>query len=251
MTNPHGPPHSTPPFSPRVRPPGAGVVVAIDGPAASGKSSTAQWVARRLRFRHIDSGALYRAATAAVLRRHESVKDQPWTEADVLDAAHGISLRPQGESFAPTLEDGLIEEEIRDANITRHVSRVAQMPRVREWVNEKVRLAAESKDVVVDGRDIGTVVFPDADVKIFLIADPWERARRRLTQRRGHAPSDQNIAEETERLIQRDARDSIQTIQAKDALVIDTTYLTQEEQVERIVAVVQVVTRRPGDTSSH
>jgi cytidylate kinase len=110
----------------------------------------------------------------------------------------------------------------------------------RVWVITKVRTLAKGRSVVVDGRDIGTVVFPEAHLKIFLIADPWERARRRLIQRLGRSPADQEIAEETERLVQRDARDSTQTVQSKDAVLIDTTYLTQEEQVERIVALVKV-----------
>jgi cytidylate kinase len=111
---------------------------------------------------------------------------------------------------------------------------------VREWVDANVRKAAEGRDVVVDGRDIGTVVFPDADLKVFLIADPWERARRRLTQRHGRAPTDAEIAEETERLVQRDAKDATQTVQAKDAILIDTTYLTQAEQVERIASLAEI-----------
>ena len=123
------------------------------------------------------------------------------------------------------------------------------MPRVRQWVNAQVRRAADEFDVVVDGRDIGTVVFPDADLKIFLVADPWERARRRLVQELGRRPSDEEIAAETERLVHRDSRDATQTVQAKDAILIDTTFLTQEEQVERIVALARAVTRRQGDTS--
>jgi cytidylate kinase len=124
------------------------------------------------------------------------------------------------------------------------------MPRVREWVNAQVRRAAESRDVVVDGRDIGTVVFPDADLKVFLIADPWERARRRLIQRLGRHPNDQEIAEETDQIVRRDAKDATQTVQASDAVLIDTTYLTQEDQVERIVALAKAVTQRPADTSA-
>jgi cytidylate kinase len=99
--------------------------------------------------------------------------------------------------------------------------------------------------VVVDGRDIGTAVFPDADIKIFLVADPWERARRRLVQRLGRRPTEEETADETERLVQRDARDATQTVQAKDAILIDTTYLTQQEQVERIVALARAAARRP------
>lgn len=219
-------------------------MVAIDGPAASGKSSTAQWVAQQLGFRHVDSGALYRAATAAALDRAGAPED--WTEGSVLAAAAGIALRPTAYTFAPVLDGRPLDEEIRGPDVTRHVSRVAQMPDVRAWVNERVREAATGHGVIVDGRDIGTVVFPDADLKIFLVADPWERARRRLVQRRGRTPTDAEIAEETERLVQRDARDATQTVQAKDAVLIDTTYLTQEEQVERIVALVRVLQRDIG-----
>ncbi len=216
-------------------------MVAIDGPAASGKSSTAQWVAKRLGFVHIDSGALYRAATAATLRR--STDAERWSEDEVLEAAREIAIEVRRGSMVPLLGAEELEEEIRGPVVTQHVSRVAQMPRVREWVNRCVRRAAEGRSVVVDGRDIGTVVFPDADLKVFLVADPWERARRRLVQRLGRVPTDVEIAAETERLVQRDARDATQTVQAKDAVLIDTTYLTQEEQVERIVALVLALER--------
>lgn len=226
----------TPPSSRRIRSARGSLVVAIDGPAASGKSSTAQWVAQRLGFRHVDSGALYRAA-AAVAIAHAG---EEFDEAIVLGLLQEISLRPAEHSFTPVWKGGEMEEMIRAPEVTRHVSRVAQMHGVRQWVNAHVRLAAEGRDVVVDGRDIGTVVFPDADLKVFLIADPWERARRRLTQRHGRTASDAEIADETERLVQRDARDATQTVQAKDAVLIDTTYLTQAEQVERIVSLAGV-----------
>jgi len=224
------------------------VVVAIDGPAASGKSSTAQWVAQRLAFRHVDSGALYRAATAAQIRRGTPEAD--WTEEQVCDAARRVKLVPRGTSFSPMIGGELADEELRGLEVTRHVSRVAAMPRVRAWVNDRVREAARHNDVVVDGRDMGTAVFPDATVKVFLVADPWERARRRLVQQLGRSPADEEIAEETGRLVQRDARDATQTVQAKDAILIDTTFLTQEEQVERIVALVKAVTQRDDTTSA-
>jgi cytidylate kinase len=207
-------------------------VIAIDGPAASGKSSTAQMVAERLGFLHVDSGSLYRAATAAVLR----LESEPsrWTEASVLEAVRAVGLRAARTSFYPVLDGRAIEDEIRGGDVTRNVSRVAQMPRVREWVNTKVREAAESKDVVVDGRDMGTVVFPEADLKIFLVADSRERAARRLRQR-GTPTSEQLLDDETIRIRERDALDARQTVPAADAVVIDTTGLTQAEQVEQIV----------------
>lgn len=237
----------TPPSSPRIRSARGALVVAIDGPAASGKSSTAQWVAQRLGFRHVDSGALYRAATAVAIARG----NEEFDEAAVLAGLPEISLRPEQHSFAPVWKREDMEQRIRAPEVTRHVSRVAQMQGVRQWVNTNVRLAAEGRDVVVDGRDIGTVVFPDADLKVFLIADPWERARRRLTQRHERTPSDAEIADETERLVQRDARDATQTVQAKDAILIDTTYLTQAEQVERIVSLAGIFLEgRPADGSA-
>jgi len=223
-------------------------VIAIDGPAASGKSSTAQWVAQRLAFRHMDSGALYRAATAAMLRR--GAKEESWTEAEVCDAARSVRLIVRGTSFSPLIENQPADEELRSLDVTRHVSRVAAMPRVRRWVNERVREAALDHDIVVDGRDMGTAVFPNASLKVFLVADPWERARRRLVQQLGRSPTDDEIAEETGRIVQRDARDATQTVQAKDAILIDTTFLTQEEQVERIVALAKAVTQRDITTSA-
>lgn len=174
----------------------ANTVVAIDGPAASGKSSTAALVADELGYRHVDSGALYREETA----------------------------RRIGAS------------DLRSPDVTAAVSRVAQLPEVRTQVNAEVRRIADCENVVVDGRDMGSVVFPDAQLKIFLIAEASERARRRLHQRLGRAASDAELAEETRQLVARDASDATNTFQAKDAVLVDTTYLTQAEQVQRIVA---------------
>lgn len=171
-----------------------------------------------------------------------------WTEARVLEASKDVRLAKRGTTFVPESLGTPLDQEIRGQAVTQHVSRVAQMPAVRQWVNEQVQLAAKGNNVVVDGRDMGTAVFPDADLKIFLVADPWERARRRLIQRLGRAPTDEEIAAETERLVQRDARDATQTTQAKDAVLLDTTYLTQQEQVERIVALVRVAAGREVDS---
>ena len=220
----------TPPSSPRIRAPGASLVVAIDGPAASGKSSTAQWVAQRLGFRHVDSGALYRAATAVALARAGDTFD----EAAVLRFVGEISLEPLQHTFAPMWNGEPMEELIRAPEVTRLVSRVAQMRGVREWVDANVRRAAEGRDVVVDGRDIGTVVFPNADLKVFLdrrsvgarapsaLTAAWSRTNG-LRDRGGDRATGAARCE---------GRDS--TVQAKDAVLIDTTYLTQAEQVDAL-----------------
>jgi cytidylate kinase len=218
------------------------LVVAIDGPAASGKSSTAKWVASELGFRHVDSGALYRAATAAVLRREKD--SSKWTEGLLLATVRSISLVPGETSFHAAIDKTLVEEELRGTAVTSHVSLVARMPSVRAWVNDMVRQAAVDNPVVVDGRDMGTAVFPKARVKIFLVADPWERAKRRLVQRLERQPTEEEIAEETDALVHRDAKDESQTQRASDAVLIDTTYLTQKEQVERIVALAKRALRQ-------
>lgn len=217
------------------------MVVAIDGPAASGKSSTAQWVARELQWRHVDSGALYRAVAAALIRsgREPGLS----TEGQILDAARIVTLEQEDVSLVPHLAGRPSDAELRSSAVTRTVPEVARIPTVREWVNSQVRRVAGEQDVVVDGRDIGTAVFPDADVKVFLVADPWERARRRLAQRLRHEPTDDEIARETEHLVHRDAADATQSVPARDAVLIDTTYLDQREQVARIVALVGAATQ--------
>ena len=222
------------------------MVITIDGPAASGKSSTAKWVADTLGYRHVDSGSLYRAVTAAMLRGDAPV-DQ-WTSRQVVATGDRVDLRADSSGFVALIDGEPVDEELRSGAVTAHVSRVASMPEVRTWVNDLVRRAAAEHDVVVDGRDMGTAVFPSAPLKIFLVADPWERARRRLTQRLGRRPADDEIAEETDQIVQRDGKDATQTVQAKDSVLLDTTYLTQPEQVDRIVALAHAVSHRPSAT---
>jgi 3-phosphoshikimate 1-carboxyvinyltransferase len=218
------------------------LVIAIDGPAASGKSSTAQWVAQLLNVHHVDSGAFYRAITLLALGT--GVAPEQWTPEAVLALAHRITWRLTERSVLPLIDGTVQDEAMRDAPVTRQVSRVAQMVAVRHWVNEQVRAAGAATDVVVDGRDIGTAVFPTAALKVFLVADPWERARRRLIQRLGRRPNDAEIAEETEALVARDALDAAQSAPARDAITIDTTTVTQEEQVDRIVALAKATRDR-------
>src|SRR5690606_3494493 len=184
-----------------------------------------------LGYRHVDSGALYRGVTAARLEGGDPVEG--WTDDSLIEAAGRVDVRPRDHSYSVLVDGSDAEDRIRDETVTRAVSAVATRSEVRDWVNARVRELAVGSPVVVDGRDIGTAVFPDADLKVFLVADPWERARRRLLQRLGRRPADDEIAEETERLVQRDSRDATQTVQARDAILVDTTYLTQREQVER------------------
>jgi cytidylate kinase len=218
------------------------MAIAIDGPAASGKSSTAKAVARELGYHDVDSGSLYRAATAARLRKEG---DPPsWTEDSVLDAVRIVSLSPVGNSFVPLLNGRPADDEMRGDSVTHRVSLVAKMPRVREWVNSQVRNTARDYDVVVDGRDIGTVVLPDAALKIFLVADAEERARRRLLERTGREPIEQEIFDETARILLRDELDAAQSARAPDSVVIDTTPLTQDEQVAKIVELARKLDRK-------
>ena len=208
-------------------------VIAIDGPAASGKSSTAKRVAERLGIHHADSGALYRAATVARLTLDGA--PEQWTPESVLSAAARVTMPRHDASFEVRLDDSPLGRELHEAAVTMLVSLVAKMRPVRSWVNGQMRCCAREGAIVVDGRDMGTAVFPAAQLKIFLVASPSERARRRLLQRLDRTPLDEEIAAETEALTQRDAKDAAQIQQAPDAVVIDTTHLTQEEQVERIV----------------
>jgi len=215
------------------RPP---LVITIDGPAASGKSSTAKMVAAALGLRHVDSGMIYRTVTAARLRQGDAPEE--WTEQSVLDAAPRATVAPGAPgatSFEPRLDGIDCEAEIRGDAVTATVSLVAKMPRVRAWVNALVRATAAEHEIVVDGRDMGTAVFPDARLKVWLVALPAERARRRILQRTGEAPDAVALVAETAELEARDQKDREQTQPAADAVWIDTTGITQAEQVERIV----------------
>ncbi len=206
--------------------------ITIDGPAASGKTSTAFQVAEALGFHHVDSGALYRAATAAALRVQPA---GGWDENAVLAAAEIVMMQPRKASFTPLLGGEEAEDEIRGDTVTAQVSVVAKMPRVRDWVNAQVRSLADLHDVVVDGRDIGTIVLPNAGVKVFLLADGRERARRRLLQRLGRQGATAEVEDEMGRLAKRDALDAVQTVPAPDATIMDTTDMSQAEQVRQII----------------
>jgi len=226
-------------------------VIAIDGPAASGKSSTAEAVARRLGWAHLDSGALYRAITLAVL---DNLGDDKagrgggggWGPQQIIALTEDLPVRLVlvGQVFRPEVAGVDVAEAIRAERVTRRVSEIAAIPEVRHWVNVRQREAAldHPQGVVVDGRDIGTVVFPDAPLKIFLTASPGERARRRLAQR-GDSVDPGQLGRETEALAARDRADSTRPVAplrpAADAILLDTTTLALEEQVQRGVALAQ------------
>lgn len=218
-------------------------IVAIDGPAASGKSSTARAVAEALGFSHLDSGALYRAITLVALEEAERAGIEnplaiPPEQVLRRTEDRGMMLQPDGAGFAAYLDGEPADVRIRSAPVTANVSAVSAVPVVREWVNTRLReLARAGVGVVVDGRDIGTVVFPDADLKVFLTATPEARARRRLAQR-GDQVDTTELSRETDRLAARDRADSSRPVaplrRADDAELLDTTELTLTEQVSRI-----------------
>jgi cytidylate kinase len=225
----------------------AGTVIAIDGPSASGKSSTARAVAQALGYAHLDSGALYRGVTLVALReamrRGGEIRAGLLSEGPeaILRAAEdrGLVLHPDGPGFAAYLEGDPVDEVIRLPEVTRNVSEVSADPQVREWVNAHLReLVRVGRDVVVDGRDIGTIVFPQANLKVFLVASPEVRARRRVMQR-GEGASEAEIKREAALLAARDEADSSRAVaplrQADDARLLDTSGLTFAQQVERIV----------------
>ena len=229
-------------------------VIAIDGPAASGKSSTASLVARRLGWAHLDSGALYRAITLGALGEREAGSGSPWSAQQIVALAEDLPVRLVlvDDVFRPEVAGVDVAQAIRSERVTQRVSEIAAIPEVRHWVNVQQREAvqAHSRGVVVDGRDIGTVVFPDAPLKVFLTASPEERARRRLAEREeGRGGSGEaEVRREAEVLAARDRADSTRAVAplkaAADAVLLDTTRLSLEQQVQAVVALAR--TRLPG-----
>jgi cytidylate kinase len=224
-----------------------GGVIAIDGPSASGKSSTARAVAEAVGFAHLDSGSLYRGVTLVALReaaRRGHFKGDPLVVVGpeaILRAAEdrGLMLQPDGVGFAAYFEGVPVDSELRGAAVTAHVSAVSAVPVIREWINSRLRaMVRAGRDVVVDGRDIGTVVFPDAELKVFLTASPEARAGRRVNQRGGEAAAEA-LAAEAAALEARDRADSTRAVAplraAGDAIVLDTTSMGFADQVRIIV----------------
>lgn len=211
-------------------------VIAIDGPAASGKSSTGLRVAEELAWNHLDTGSLYRGLTLVALEL-----GLPDDAAEVLAgaAARGLGLARQGREIVVILDGTPAEALLRGPDIAAAVSRVSAMPQLRDWATAQFREAVRCNGAtVLDGRDIGTAVFPDAPLKVFLTATPEVRAGRRLAQW-GREASPEEVAREAERLAARDQADSTRAVaplrRHPDAVEIDTTLLTPSEQVDRIL----------------
>lgn len=224
-----------------------GGVIAIDGPSASGKSSTARAVAEALHFAHLDSGSLYRGVTLVGIReaaRRARDGEDPLTAVGpeaILRAAEdrGLMLQPDGAGFAAYFEGEPVDQVLRGSEVTARVSAVSAVPAIREWINSRLRaLVRAGRDVVVDGRDIGTVVFPDAELKIFLTASPEARAGRRINQR-GDPVEPAGLETEAAALAARDRADSTRAVAplvpAPDAVPLDTTVMSFPDQVRFIV----------------
>jgi cytidylate kinase len=212
------------------------LVIAIDGPAGSGKSTTARLVADQLGLLHIDTGAMYRAVTVKVLEKGVSPDDTA-AISRLMDSTD-VELRRVGSELRVSLDGVDVTERIRDSDVTRSVSAVSKIRKVREGLVQRQRTLSEREGGVLEGRDIGTVVFPNADLKIFLVASLDARAKRRLDElkKRGTDTMLETLKGE---IAWRDSLDSGREEsplkRAHDAIELDTSSLTIEEQVECVV----------------
>jgi cytidylate kinase len=212
------------------------LIIAIDGPAGAGKSTAARSVARRLGYRYLDTGAMYRAVALKALREGLDLGD-PDALTQAAEAAT-IDLQTEDDVTQVWLDGAEVTIRIRTPEVTKAASQVSVVPGVRRALVRQQRRWGEQGGVVMEGRDIGTVVFPDADVKIFLDASPGERARRRSAELafQGVPVSAGTVAQE---LAARDARDSSREasplVRAPDAVLLETDGLSPEAVVERIL----------------
>ena len=207
------------------------MIVAIDGPAGAGKSSVARALATRLGFKYLDTGAMYRALTWLAL--HEGVPLDDGPGLNVLATANPVTF---GDGGTVSIGGEEVTRRIREPEIDAAVPVVARHPEVREVMRERQREHGHSGDSVIEGRDIGVVVVPEAEIKVWLVADPGVRVTRRHAEREGLA-----VDELAEELRRRDERDAVNTHQAPDAIEVDTTELTLDEVVDRVAALVAAV----------
>lgn len=217
-------------------------VIAIDGPAASGKSTTARIVAQRLGYIYIDTGAMYRAATLAVLRAGIDPHDRSAVERLVTGLSIHLERLPDA-SLRVLLDGEDVTREIRSPEVTANVSLVSSYAGVRLPIVGQQKRMGERGGVVLDGRDIGTVVFPDADVKIFMVADINARAERRREELQRMGSAEVSVESLAGELAERDRLDSTRAMsplqKADDAVEIDTSGLSIEHQVERVLELVE------------
>lgn len=213
------------------------IIIALDGPAGSGKSTTARRVAQELGYIYIDTGAMYRAVTLAVLRTNTALEPEAIT---VLVQSLRIELQPSEQGQRTMLNGEDVSEEIRSVRVTEAVSGVSALAPVRTAMVECQRELGKAGGVVMDGRDIGTVVFPSAELKVFLVASLEERAKRRLAELEQAGKAHNISPEEMSRQLQeRDRQDSEREVsplrKAADAIEIDTSSLSIDDQVHRIL----------------
>jgi cytidylate kinase len=208
------------------------LVIAIDGPAGAGKSTIAARLARKFGYVNLESGAMYRALALKAIERDIGFDD----ETALLDLAQRskIELLPRLDGNRVLLDGRDVSIRIRERDVTEAASKVSVHPRVREWMVARQRELGAKGGVVMEGRDIGTKVFPDAEVKIFLEADPAVRVERRMKQRETAPDQAPRIAAE---LLERDRRDSTRAtsplVPAEDAVIVDSTHLTIDDVVAR------------------
>jgi cytidylate kinase len=218
----------------------AGRIIAIDGPAGSGKSTTARLLAGRIGYTYLDTGAMYRAVTWLALKNNVSSEDARALAA--IAGAVKIEFKMDGDVNRIFLNKQEITEEIRSPEVTGAVSQVSVHEGVRKVMVARQRIMAVKKSIVAEGRDTTSVVFPDADLKVFLDASLEERARRRLLEL-SHKGISSTLKEQIEEIRRRDKIDSNRQnspqTKTKDSVIIDTTSLTIEEQVDRIVTIIK------------
>lgn len=215
------------------------MIIAIDGPAASGKSTSARRVAQQLDFLYLDTGAMYRCVTLAFIEQGISFTDKDAVES--LLNSIDVNLIEEDQEPCAYLNGENVTDKIRSAEVTSAVSPVSAIPEVRKAMVQLQRKIASRSDCVMEGRDIGTVVFPDADVKIFLVAESEVRAKRRQDDLRklGEIKSVEELVKDIEA---RDAYDSTREHsplqKAEDAIEIDTSQMTIDEQVSKMIEIV-------------
>ena len=215
------------------------MVIAIDGPAASGKTITAKLIAEKLGFKHLDTGAMYRAIALYFIRNKITKFDDSSYLQSILET---INIEYSFSNNLIILNGEDVSDRIRKADIADNVSKISSVKLVRKYLVQIQQNISTNKNIVVEGRDIGTVVFPNAEIKIFLFADLNSRVKRRYAQLSTFdSKIDKNEIEKS--IIKRDRMDSTRLdsplIRASDALEIDTTNLTIEEQTEKILKIIK------------